>query len=217
MKSPTRIVAVLGGVVLVVGLAGCADGGTASPEETTDVSASTAPASTAAEAPSPNDSAAVVAEHNAADVTFAQMMIVHHEGALEMAELAAQKADSGENKTLAAQIEAAQLPEIELMESWLTAWGEPREPAGHTGMDHNGMDMNGMSQEQVMDEIQQLTGPEFDNQFLTAMIAHHEGAVLMSEEELEEGQNPGALDLAKQIIEAQEAEIQQMQQHLENL
>ncbi|RMB57054.1 DUF305 domain-containing protein [Tessaracoccus antarcticus] len=207
MKSPTRVAAVLGGTLLAISLAGCA-ATTASPEATTS-----AP-STAVAAPS---DPGVAAEHNDADVTFAQMMTVHHQGALEMSELAAQQATSPDVKDVAATIEAAQLPEIQLMESWLTAWGEPLQASDHAGMDHGGMDMNGMSQEQVMTELRKGTGADFDNQFLTAMIAHHEGAVVMAEEQLRDGSNPEALDLAQRIIDAQKTEIQQMQQLLQDL
>lgn len=217
MNSQIRVATVLGGVMLLVGLAGCADNDASSTGATPGVATSNAPAPSA-EVSSPSEAAATVgAEHNDADVTFAQMMIVHHEGALEMAELATQEAGSEDIRTLATEIEAAQLPEIELMESWLTAWEEPRDPAEHAGMDHGGMDMNGMSQEQVMDSLHQLSGPDFDEQFLTAMIAHHEGAVTMSEDELTQGENPEALELAQQIIEAQQSEIQQMQEYLQDL
>ncbi len=218
VKPPTRIVALLGGTVLAISLAGCAANTAAAPAVTTAVPMATATASTTTEAePTDGPASAVPAAHNDADVTFAQMMTIHHEGALEMAELAVEQAGSDEVKDLAATIEAAQLPEIELMESWLTAWGEPMEASGHAGMDHGGMDMDGMSQEQVMAELQQTSGADFDKQFLTAMIAHHEGAVMMAEEELGDGENSEALELAHLIIDSQQTEIQQMQEYLKNL
>ena len=216
VNSPNRVVAVAGALMLAISLAGCADSASEVAGTTTGDPVSSAPMSTTAAPSTEGSPAGVSAEHNDADVTFAQMMTIHHEGALEMAKLAAQEAESEDVKQLAATIEAAQLPEIELMESWLTDWEEPLEPSGHAGMDMGGMDMNGMSQEEVMDELEQQTGADFDNQFLTAMIAHHEGAVEMSEEELTDGLNPQALELAQQIIDAQQGEIQQMQQLLEN-
>lgn len=218
MKSPTRVAALLGGTMIAISLAGCAASTTASPEATASIPAATAAASTPADAQPTNDSSkGISAEHNDADVTFAQMMTIHHQGALEMSELAAQQATSSDVKEIAATIESAQLPEIQLMQSWLTAWGEPLEPSDHAGMDMSGMDMNGMSQEQVMAELQQKSGADFDNQFLSSMIAHHEGAVVMSAEELQDGNNPEALELAQRIIDAQQSEIQQMEQLLKNL
>ena len=216
MNSPNRIAAVVSGFVLVISLAGCADGGTEMSGTPTGDPVSSAPATTTDAQPTEDSSSSATAEHNDADVTFAQMMTIHHEGALEMAKLATQQAESVDVKDLAATIEAAQLPEIELMQSWLSDWDEPLEMEGHEGMDMGGMDMNGMSQEEVMAELEQKTGPDFDTQFLTAMIAHHEGAVEMSEDELTDGLNPQALELAQQIIDAQKSEIQEMQQLLAN-
>jgi hypothetical protein len=79
-------------------------------------------------------------EHNEADTMFAQMMIVHHEGAVEMAQLAQEQAVTPEVQELAGQIEQAQGPEIELMQSWLQQWGEPAASDGDmAGMDHGDM------------------------------------------------------------------------------
>ncbi|WP_425554619.1 DUF305 domain-containing protein [Georgenia daeguensis] len=153
--------------------------------------------------------------HNAADTEFAQMMIVHHEGAIEMADLAVEKADSEDVRSLAEGISAAQGPEIEEMTSWLEAWGEETSPmGGMEGMDHGGMEMEGMSQEEAMQHLEGLSGTEFDRSFLEMMIAHHQGAVTMAQTELEEGENPQALELAEKIIADQEAEISEMEQML---
>lgn len=158
------------------------------------------------------------AEHNDADTEFAQMMIVHHEGAIEMADLAVSKAATEDVRALGERIAAAQGPEIETMSGWLEAWGEEQpDEAGHGGMDHGGMDMGGMDQEAAMDELEGLSGVEFDEQFLTLMTAHHEGAVEMSETEISEGANPDAIALAESIIDAQKAEIAEMQELLADL
>lgn len=161
--------------------------------------------------------------HNDADTTFAQMMIVHHEGAIEMADLAVQQAGSEEVRALGEDISSAQGPEIEKMKSWLSAWGEETAPAGGTGgMDHGDMDMgsmemDGMNQQEAMAELQTLSGTDFDRRFLELMIAHHRGAVEMAQAELEDGRNPQALELAEKIIADQEAEIATMEQLLQNL
>lgn len=76
--------------------------------------------------------------HNDADVTFAQQMIVHHQGAIEMTDLALTRAASQEVKDLAIAIKAAQAPEIEQMTGWLQAWGAGMTPtsmmSGAAGM-----------------------------------------------------------------------------------
>ncbi|GAA1863981.1 DUF305 domain-containing protein [Myceligenerans crystallogenes] len=161
-----------------------------------------------------DDGGKASADHNAADTEFAQMMIVHHEGAVEMAGLASEKATDPEVKALAGRIAGAQQPEIDTMTGWLEAWGEETDAAGTEmeGMDHSGMDMEGMSQEEAMASLSELSGAEFDMEFLHLMIAHHEGAVEMSETELADGQNPEAKELAQTIIDAQTAEIAEMEE-----
>ncbi|WP_454850169.1 DUF305 domain-containing protein [Promicromonospora soli] len=149
-------------------------------------------------------------EHNGADTQFAQMMIVHHQGALEMAELAGQKAQDPDVQALAEGIAGAQQPEIDTITGWLEAWGEDTD--GMAGMDHSGMDMEGMTQEEVMAHLETLEGAEFDASFLEHMIAHHEGAVTMSEAEVQDGANQDAIALAETIIEDQTAEIAEMEQ-----
>lgn len=147
------------------------------------------------------------AEHNAADVAFAQMMIPHHQQAIEMTELAVDRAESQEVKDLVAQIEEAQAPEIETMQGWLEDWDEPREGA-MGGMDMGeGSGMHGMMSEEEMGSLEAASGAEFDEMFLTMMREHHVGAVTMAEEELETGEYPPAKELAEEIIETQEAEI----------
>ena len=94
--------------------------------------------------------AASNAEFNDADLTFATDMIPHHQQAVEMAELAADRAKSPEVRQLAEDIEAAQGPEIETMTQWLRDWGQET-PSG--SMDHGDMG-HGDSQEMpgMMDE-----------------------------------------------------------------
>ncbi|WNB87001.1 DUF305 domain-containing protein [Cellulomonas sp. ATA003] len=208
MTLKTRIAAAGGTLALAVTLAACGGSSegtdpTVAPEATTGTS---------------EETAAVDAAHNDADVEFAQMMIIHHEGAIEMADLAVSNASTGEVRALAENISAAQGPEIDEMNSWLEAWGE--EPAAEGdmgGMDHGGMDMGGMDQEAAMDELAALSGADFDQRFLELMIEHHRGAVDMAEAELADGENPQALELAQTIIDAQTTEIAEMEQMLQTI
>jgi uncharacterized protein (DUF305 family) len=153
------------------------------------------------------------AEHNDADVEFAQMMIPHHEQAVEMAQLAATRADSEDVKDLAGRIEAAQSPEIEEMTGWLAVWGEEAEPTG--GMDEMGD--SGMMTDAEMTELEAASGAAFDRLFLEMMVAHHTSAIEMAETEIADGQFPDAVALAEEIKSAQEAEIAEMESLLEQL
>ncbi|GAB3601716.1 DUF305 domain-containing protein [Kineococcus gypseus] len=169
---------------------------------------------------SPGSSAA--AEHDDQDVQFAQMMLVHHRGAIEMAQMAPERASSPQVKELAASIDAAQQPEIEQMTSWLQAWGEPVEAGSSMeGMDHSmhgsstsGGSMPGTMSEEQMTQLNAATGADFDRVFLQMMIEHHTGAVQMAETEQRDGLNPQALELADSIVTSQSAEIARMQQML---
>ena len=157
------------------------------------------------------------AGHNDADVTFAQQMIPHHEQAIEMAELATSRAESQEVKELAADIEAAQGPEIETMTGWLESWDEDVPDDGMTGMDHGDMssdDMAGMMSDEDMGELENASGAGFDRMFLTMMIEHHQGAIEMAQAEKADGEYPDAMAMAEDIETAQTEEIQTMQELL---
>lgn len=152
--------------------------------------------------------------HNGQDVMFARMMIPHHRQAVEMAGLAAARASTARVKTLAADIEKAQEPEIQQLSAWLKSWGAPVPPPGTTGMGgmhHGGTDgMDGMMSEKDMKELEAAKGKAFDRAFLEMMIEHHEGAVAMAKAELSSGQFPPAKQMAGSIVSSQTAEIEKM-------
>ncbi|MYX95757.1 DUF305 domain-containing protein [Streptomyces sp. SID486] len=156
--------------------------------------------------------------HNAQDVAFAQGMIPHHRQALEMAELAADRASSARVKDLAARIEKAQDPEIRTMTGWLKAWGEktPAPGTDHTG--HTGMSgmagMSGMMSDADMDALRKADGKDFDTRFLALMVRHHQGAVEMAATEKDKGRSGTAKDMADAVVTAQSAEIKEMRQLL---
>jgi uncharacterized protein (DUF305 family) len=87
-------------------------------------------------------SATATQAHNQADVMFTQHMIPHHQQAIEMSDmLLGKKGIDPRVIDLAKQIKAAQAPEIEQMQGWLTQWGMPTMPMmpgmgmpGHSGM-----------------------------------------------------------------------------------
>ena len=171
-----------------------------------------APTGTTATPTATRTSDSDAALHNEADTTFAQMMVIHHEGAIEMASLAEKEGSSSEVRSLAGRIRAAQGPEIDQMRGWLQAWGEPApEDSEMAGMGHDGMEMGGLDQQAAMDELIKLDGEAFDKAFLTVMIEHHQGALTMANQEIVKGENPDAVALATTIIAAQQKEIAEMQ------
>lgn len=182
----------------------------------------TAPETSAGSA-APETTQDTAAEHNDADVMFAQMMIPHHRQAVEMSEIMLEKDSiSPEVRDLATQIRDAQAPEIETMTGWLETWGEPVEPEG--GMEGHDMgnmggsgEMQGMMTEDELAELEAAEGDEAARMFLESMTAHHNGAVEMAQEEIENGQYPDAIALAETIVETQQAEIEEMEALLAEL
>ncbi|MBO4208481.1 DUF305 domain-containing protein [Micromonospora echinofusca] len=158
------------------------------------------------------------ARFNGPDVMFAQMMIPHHRQAVEMSTLAETRATDPEVKQLAAQIKAAQQPEIDKMTGWLTAWGRPTAMPGTSngpGMHHGGMP--GMMTDAEMTDLAAASGTDFDRRFLTMMVAHHKGALTMARDEISSGDNAEAKALAQAILTSQQAEIDTMNRILARL
>jgi uncharacterized protein (DUF305 family) len=210
MNITARLGALIGAAVLSLTLAGC--GGTTS----------VGSGSAAGRSTSFSTSVSAEAGHNAADVSFAQNMIVHHRGAIEMARLAATRASSQKVKDLAARIEAAQTPEITELTSWLAAWGGPTAPSETSmpGMDHSSGSMGsgemssggaiGMMTDAQMSELRSASGPTFDRMFLQLMTIHHKGAIAMAGTERADGSNPQAVALALAIATSQTAQVTEM-------
>ncbi|MEW2414796.1 DUF305 domain-containing protein [Streptomyces sp. NPDC046866] len=173
---------------------------------------------TAPSASAPASAPAAQGGHNAADAVFAKGMVPHHRQAVEMAELAAARAESGEVKKLAEDIKKAQDPEIKTLSGWLASWGEQVPAEG--AMDHSAHGGSGtgagMMSAQEMDRLKDATGKAFDTAFMELMIKHHEGAVAMARTEQAEGVFPEAKTMAQAIVTSQSAEIAQMRKLLGN-
>jgi len=115
------------------------------------------------------------------DVSFMQDMIPHHNQAVQMAALAADRTNREELLDAAGRITASQADEVEFMQQWLSQRGEDvPEPSAHDGM-HTSHSMAGMASPEQMTELAAATGTDFDRLFLQLMITHHEGAVEMVE------------------------------------
>lgn len=158
-------------------------------------------------------------EHNSQDVTFAKNMIPHHGQALEMASGAEANASNAQVKDLAKRIQAAQQPEIDKMNGWLTSWGESTVNPHATASEHagHGMDMQGMMSGDDMSKLMAAHGGNYDRMFLQMMIVHHKGAIDMANTEKAKGQFPEAKAMADAIVTSQQAEVTEMQELLTRL
>lgn len=156
-----------------------------------------------------NDSPNEAGDLSRYDVMFLQMMIPHHEQAVEMSTLAETNSINPEVLALAVRIKVAQGPEIELMSKLLTDAGQAMM------MDHS-MGDNGMLGMDDMSGLAAATGNEFDVLYLTGMIAHHEGAIDMTNPVLN-SKNMDVKTLVENIISSQTAEIAEMKMLLATL
>jgi uncharacterized protein (DUF305 family) len=142
-------------------------------------------------------------KYSAEDIAFAEMMIPHHEQAMEMSEIALLNTTNPDVLLVAQQIKDAQSPEIELMKSW----------DGVKASTHAGHQMDGMLSDAEIAALRTAQGAEFDRLFLQGMIKHHEGAITMAQAVVN-SENKEVADLAASIVNAQELEISKMKELL---
>jgi uncharacterized protein (DUF305 family) len=143
---------------------------------------------------------------NATDAAFVTDMTAHHQGAIEMAELAQNRADHAEVRTLADDIVSAQQGEISTMK----AIGDDMHSMGMHDGGHMGMSEHAMGMDMDMHALE--NAKPFDKAFIDAMVPHHQGAIAMAEDLLKEGEQPALRKMAGDIISAQTKEIAQMKQ-----
>ena len=138
------------------------------------------------------------------DQQFIDMMIAHHQAAIDMAKVAQQHGEHAEIKQLANDIISAQDGEITKMKTWRKAWyGSDQSPAGTAS------GMAGMGGMNV--DFNQLAGANpFDKAFIDAMIPHHQSAIEMAKEAQTKATHAEIKQLAGEIITAQTNEIDQM-------
>ena len=151
---------------------------------------------------------------------------MHHSQAVEMTELLRTRSRNRDLQVLGKRISISQADEMKYMKQWLEDRGQPASlEHGHMdhmadmkGMDHMNMDsmplMPGMLTPQQMKALERATGPAFDHLFLTGMIQHHTGALVMVQDLFNTpgaGQDAVLFDFATDIDNTQRAEIMIMQ------
>ncbi|HKQ51042.1 MAG TPA: DUF305 domain-containing protein [Pyrinomonadaceae bacterium] len=155
------------------------------------------------------------------DVEFMQGMIMHHAQAVEMTALIESHTENKDLRLLGARISQSQSDEMKFMKRWLEARGEPVSPPmpgmqdmpGHDMSGHH-MLMPGMLTPKQMDALRKAKGAEFDHLFLTGMIQHHNGALVMVKEMFDTagaGQDADLFNFATDVDSGQRAEIKIMQ------
>ncbi len=143
------------------------------------------------------------------DQHFIVQMIPHHEGAIEMAKIALQRSKRPEMLSLANDIIEAQTREINDMTSWYQSWFGSAPSQG--GM---GMVMGGMTGDAT--ELRSASDAEFDREFISQMIPHHEMAVMMASMLQATTDRTEMKTLADNIITSQSREIEMMRSWLKS-
>jgi uncharacterized protein (DUF305 family) len=152
-----------------------------------------------------------------------QGMIMHHSQAVEMTALIPSHTRNEALRSLGAKISSSQSDEMRFMRRWLAARREPVSMAmpGMPDMDMSGKPiapMPGMLTPQQMEALRNANGAEFDHLFLTGMIQHHEGALVMVKQLFDTpgaGQDADLFNFATDADNTQRAEIKIMQNLLE--
>jgi uncharacterized protein (DUF305 family) len=137
---------------------------------------------------------------------FIDAMVPHHQGAIEMARVALKNAEHEAIKELSRNITSSQQAEIEELKSIKKEeYGTSEVP-----MEMSQEQMRGMG---MMMNPERLAHSEpFDRAFIDAMIPHHQSAIEMAQVAYEKSENPRIKELAKNIVSAQQREIEQMKQ-----
>ena len=142
------------------------------------------------------------------DERFIDAMVPHHQGAIDMAEVALENAEHPELLQLAENVISTQQAEIEeLRRIKEQEFGTSEVPAQ---MGPEEMEMMGME-----DPAELANQRPFDKAFINAMIPHHESAIEMAQVALAESANPTIRDLAGRIVDDQTREIEQLRGWLE--
>jgi len=154
------------------------------------------------------------------DVEFMQGMIMHHAQAVEMTALIEERTKNKDLRLLGERISKSQADEMGFMKRWLKVRGESVEhemPASHSHDAHGSgreMLMPGMLTKAQMDALEKAKGPEFDRLFLSGMIQHHNGALVMVDELFKaagSGQDAELFNFATDVDSGQRAEIRSME------
>lgn len=151
-----------------------------------------------------------------ADAGFARDMAVHHNQAVVMSFIVRDNTNNTAVRQFAFDIINTQSVQSGMMSGWLQQWGLPQtssrpamEWAGHGSGHESGMP--GMASPEDIDRLRQLSGNEAEVLYLELMIKHHQGGITMAKSALELAKDESVLQLAKSIVDSQQAEIDVMQ------
>ena len=150
------------------------------------------------------------ANYTGADIMFLQMMIPHHQQAIDISNLAMKSSQDPELIELAKIIARDQAAEIKQMKAWLADAGASED------MGHSMDGMGGMLNDDELAALSAATGKEFDVLWLKGMTEHHDGAIHMTQM-IEDAQNSDIKEFGTKVIKDQSEQINQMKKMLSRL
>jgi uncharacterized protein (DUF305 family) len=150
------------------------------------------------------------ATYTGADVMFLQMMIPHHQQAIDISNIALKTSKDAELLALAKTIIKAQTAEIVQMKTWL------KDAGATTDMGHSMTGMGGMLDDAELSALSAATGTSFDKLWLKGMIGHHDGAIHMTQM-IEDASNPAIKTFGENVVKDQSAQIVQMNAMLKRI
>ncbi|MFO8039972.1 MAG: DUF305 domain-containing protein [Sodalinema sp.] len=147
------------------------------------------------------------------ELRFLDAMILHHQGAVEMAEDSLEKSQREDIRQLSQEIIETQRDDIAQMQAWRSQWyaDAPEAPQMYDAQMSQTVEMNdGMMSMLKMEMDLGAADEDYDQRYMNAMIAHHEGALDMARQVLENSDRPEVEAFANDLIETQMAEVQEM-------
>jgi uncharacterized protein (DUF305 family) len=148
--------------------------------------------------------------YTGADVMFLQMMIPHHQQAIDISNIALKTSKDAELLALANTIIKAQTAEIVQMKSWL------KDAEATTDMGHSMSGMGGMLDAAELSTLSAATGKAFDSLWLKGMIGHHDGAIHMTTM-IADASNAEIKTFGENVVRDQSAQIEQMRVMLKRI
>ncbi|ADW68430.1 DUF305 domain-containing protein [Granulicella tundricola] len=173
----------------------------------------------------PANTTGTLPQRSQADIDFMQGMIMHHGQAIQMTALIQSHTENKEVRSIGQRISLSQTDELKFMRRWLETRNEPISMSmpGMPDMDMIGKPMPampGMLTPPQMEALRNAQGPQFDHLFLTGMMQHHNGALVMVKDLFNQpgaGQDADLFDFATDVDNTQRAEIRIMQQILDQI
>ena len=141
--------------------------------------------------------------YTGADIMFLQMMIPHHQQAVDISNLAMKTSKDSELLALAKKIAADQTSEIAMMKAWL------KDAGAGTDMGHSMEGMGGMLNDAELSALNAESGRKFDLLWLKGMTGHHDGAIHMTTM-IRDASNPDIKAFGEKVVADQSAQIEQM-------